>query len=140
MGMLRRPAGVPAMTPKKGASLLIPVNSADAEGNTAQAEDVMLAVDRRIVGNTNVLSGFAHRHRDSGDGGALADINENASEATRDRDGDGAGKRAMSDVCEYFLGRAGSCEGENIKPKIKRKQRGTRGHGTEQRPAAGAWE
>ena len=103
MGMLRRPAGVVAMTPKKGAPLLISVNFADAGRNTGQAEDTMLAVDRKNAPNPNVLSGFAHKHRDSGDGGALVNNNGNTSPAAPYRDGGEAGKRAMSDVCEYFL-------------------------------------
>src|SRR5205807_4765517 len=109
---------------QKGASLLIPVNLAGEPGNTAQSEDVTMAVDYRIWVNTKVLSGFAHWHRDSGDGGALVNNNGNTSPAAPYRDGGGAGKRAMSDVCEYFLEGVGSCEGEISRPVASERQLG----------------
>jgi hypothetical protein len=67
------------------ARLLIPVNFARAAGITARTEGAMPGVDRRILGNTKVLSGFARRHQDARPGGALANINENASEVATDR-------------------------------------------------------
>jgi hypothetical protein len=67
------------------ARLLIPVNFARAAGITAKAEGAMLVVDRRILVNTKVLSGFARRHQDARPGEALANINENASEVATDR-------------------------------------------------------
>ena len=114
------------MTPKKGAPLLIPVNFADAGRNTGQAEDTMLAVDRKNAPNPNVLSGFAHRHQDSGNGGTLVNNNEKykrggPSKGWRDRE-----QRAVSDICRFsFAGvrtdeMGGITRGTGERPAIAR--------------------